>query len=70
MFASKSKKYVQAVTWIAHEDEPGELDRTVLSGSISVALVADLFKVHELDVAKDIITIRKARDNAVRSLLR
>lgn len=53
-----SATYKKAVHWIAYNDEPTELDRDVVALSISVALIADVFGVHEVDVANDVIDVR------------
>jgi hypothetical protein len=50
------------VTWIAHNDESSELnDVQAVAQQISVALVADLFDVHEIDVANAVLALRHWR---------
>lgn len=51
-----------AVEWIAHNDEPSEMDEDVMSGFPSVALIADLFGIEAIKVAQKVI--RKRKDEA------
>jgi hypothetical protein len=53
--------YLNAVAWIAMNDEPRDMDVGSVSEMISVALVADLFFVKPEKVARDIITYRERR---------
>lgn len=53
-----SQKLFNAITWIAYEDEPNELDVDVIASMMTVALVADLFKVSRLDVARKVVEYR------------
>jgi hypothetical protein len=59
----KTPTYLKAVAWIVHNDEPNELNLEIISGFISVCLVADLFGESTEKVAKDVLffkrTIRK-----------
>lgn len=54
----KSKKYIQAVHWIAVNDEPKLLNWSDMRYLISVSLVSDLFDVKSDEVAKDVIMVR------------
>lgn len=62
MTRNKLITYRRAVTWIAHNDESSELnDVQAVAQQISVALVADLFDVHEIDVANAVLALRHWR---------
>lgn len=62
-FASKSTLYRKGVEWIALNDEPSELDQETVSNQISTLLLADLFGIHEIAVADDIIEVRENDTN-------
>jgi hypothetical protein len=49
----------EAYEWIAHNDEPDEMDEEVVAGFVTVALVADVFGATTTHVAKRVIQIRK-----------
>lgn len=54
--------FEQAVDWIALNDAPGDEDALkpgVISGTISVLLVADLFDKQPLAVAKEVVRMRR-----------
>jgi len=54
--------YTNAVTWIAYNDDDSVLDLQAIEQSITVALVADLFKKGDVEqVAVDVQKIREAR---------
>lgn len=55
---TKHPSYKEAVAWIAQNDEPDETDKEVLSGFISVCLVADLFHKTPDQVAKDVVGLK------------
>lgn len=59
---NKSKKYIQAIHWIANNDEPTIFDIRDLSTLISVCLIADLFKLYPEDVALDVLKERKSQE--------
>ncbi len=50
--------YREAIEWIARNDEDGETDVEVMSGLISVLLVADLWRKEPEDVAKAVVRER------------
>lgn len=50
--------YRMGIQWIADNDEPDEMDPSVIDGFISVQLLADLFGKDPLVVAK---AVAKAR---------
>lgn len=52
-------RYKDAVAWIALNDDPDVLDAEDLSGTLTVALAADLFKKHTIEVALDVIAYRE-----------
>lgn len=54
-----SKKLQEACEWIAFNDEPGLMDIVDIACSIPVAMLADVYKEEENDIAKKIIEIRK-----------
>jgi hypothetical protein len=55
---TKKVLYRRGVEWIAHNDEPGELDPEVVAGSISCLLLADMFQIDAEKVAKAIVVER------------
>jgi hypothetical protein len=58
----KRASYREGVAWIARNDSAGEkqrLDPWVISNMISVALLADLFKLDYFKVAEDVVRFRK-----------
>lgn len=58
----KRASYRAGVVWIARNDEPGSsdaLDDSVVSGYISVSLLADLFDKDPGDVARSVIRYRE-----------
>lgn len=58
----KRKGYRYAVAWIALNDNPGDNESLdILSGYVSVALVADLFGVSQYKVAQDVWIYRSAK---------
>lgn len=54
----KFKGYRFGIQWIAHNDEPTEYDPEIVSGMISVLLLADLCNKNPEEVAKDVIRYR------------
>lgn len=54
----KRPGYREAVRWIALNDEPTEHRIAEMERLISVALIADLFDVTTLRVARDVIHFR------------
>jgi hypothetical protein len=52
------KKYNDAVYWIAMNDNDEDLDEDSISNNITVALIADLFKKSDQEVAKAVLKIR------------
>jgi hypothetical protein len=54
----KTKKYIQAVHWIAGNDEPTIMNWVDMRDLVSVSLVADLFAVNADEVSKDVIMVR------------
>ena len=55
----RNPKYVEAIDWIANEDNPGdEQSLEVVAGYMSVGLVADLFGVPSHVVARDVVDRR------------
>ena len=51
--------YRSAVEWIAYNDEPSIVDRKQIAELVSVCLVADVFGVEPINIAKEIILIRR-----------
>jgi hypothetical protein len=51
-------RYMEAVAWIANNDEPGETDAETVSEMISVLLVADLWRKEPEQVADDVLRAR------------
>lgn len=51
--------YRRAIEWIAFNDETACMDADVMSGLISVVLVADLFGKDAMKVATDVIGVRR-----------
>ena len=51
--------YRKAVEWIAVEDEPDDLDVDVVSGYLTVHMVADLFGKDTVTVARAVVRKRK-----------
>jgi hypothetical protein len=56
----KRPSYRHAVGWIAANDEPNEMDEGVVYEMISVILIADIFMIDPLKVAKDVVARRQA----------
>jgi hypothetical protein len=55
----KTPNYLDAVLWIANEDNPGDNESVeFLSGYLTVALVADLFGKDQKEVAMAVWRIR------------
>lgn len=60
----KRASYREAVAWVALNDPGGDsdaLDTDVVSGLITVCLVADVFDVDPIKVGKDVVSFRKTR---------
>lgn len=55
----KRASYRAGVEHIALNDDPTELDESVVSATLTVGLLADLFGVDPERVAKDVIRFRK-----------
>ena len=53
----------RAVEWIAFNDEPTCMDEEVVSGFISVLLVADLFGKESHEIAKRVVDTRRAEND-------
>lgn len=53
--------YRNGIQWIAENDEPEEMDPEVISGFISVCLLADLFGVTTEKVAKAVVAYKKRK---------
>lgn len=51
--------YFDAIYWIAHNDEPDEMDAKTVEGFLTTLLVADVFATKPETVAADIITERR-----------
>lgn len=68
-------KLAKAIEWIARNDEGAEMDRDIIAMFPSVALVADIWAVHETVIAQEIVRIRedieakRARKKAFRAEL-
>lgn len=54
--------YKKGLEWIAENDEPGQVNPQIVSESISVLLLADLFCREPFDVAISVVKRRKERD--------
>jgi len=54
-------KYDEAIYWIAFNDEPGETRVKEMANLMTVVLIADLYGVDPVDVAKDVISRRLSR---------
>lgn len=54
----KRASYRQGLQWIAVNDEPNELETDFVKYQISVILLADLFGVDPVKVAKDVLLTR------------
>lgn len=60
---TKKATYGEAIVWIAFNDETANrTDPTLVEGSISALLVADLFDVDPRRVAQDVIEVRAQED--------
>ena len=57
-------RYLDAVEWIALNDEPTITTIDAVAESISVQLTADLFDKRPVDVALDIVTFRQKFEGA------
>ena len=55
--ASSSSKYLESVGWIAYEDGADSRDVEAVSGMLTVALVAFLFRVSTEAVATDVVNV-------------
>ncbi len=52
-------KYLDAVIWISENDSPGDDDDVeILSGLVTVCMVADLFNIASDIVAQDVLSCR------------
>jgi hypothetical protein len=62
--SESSRRLLQtAVLWIAHNDEPGSKDKLnedVISGYISVLLIADILEIEPREVADMVIRQRRS----------
>ncbi len=56
--ARKPARYLVGVVWIAANDEPEEMHVDTVAEMISTMLLADLFQMEPLAVAKDIVAYR------------
>ena len=56
---NSSKKYLHAIAWIALNDESAEKDVIIISELPSVMLIASMFNLEELKVAKDVLASRE-----------
>jgi hypothetical protein len=66
---NKSKKYKEAIHWIANNDEVTIFDIEELSSLLTVTLIADLFKLSPEDVAEDVIKARKDPTSKIASYM-
>jgi hypothetical protein len=57
----KRASYREGVAWIALNDEPTQIDASVIAEMISVTLLADLFGVSPERVAADIVKARLSK---------
>lgn len=55
----KRASYRKGVEWIALNDDPLVLQVDDLAGTISIALLSDLFEVGQAKVIEDVLKIRK-----------
>lgn len=55
---SAKMDYIEAVKWIAFNDEPEDVVINSIAGYISTSLVADIFMVDRKQVAKDVRKFR------------
>jgi hypothetical protein len=60
--SAKCNGYRFAVEWCALNDESGESDLEIISETISVCLIADLFNITVEKVAFDVLKYRKAHN--------
>lgn len=51
-------KYINAIQWVAFNDDPSVLNVKQIEESITVQLIADVFGKNSLDVARDIYQLR------------
>lgn len=51
-------RYKDAVSWIAMNDDPGEMDDEIVAMNISTKLVADLWDISDRRVARDVVLKR------------
>lgn len=58
----KRQGYRWAVAWIAAEDDPEQCDVDAVAGTLTVALVADMFGKRAWDVASDVVHARKENE--------
>ena len=55
----KTPTYREAVEWIAVNDDPDETRAARIAQNLTVQLVADLFALSTVTVARDIARVRK-----------
>ena len=53
-------RYMDAIRWIANNDEPECTDVDVVAGMISVQLIADVWDKGTATVAADVVQVRAA----------
>jgi hypothetical protein len=54
----KRASYRDGIAWIALNDEPSELDLELIAAYISSSLLADLFQIDTMRVARDVLKFR------------
>ena len=55
-----SRKYRQLVEWISQNDNPGDNEPIeAISGYLSVVMIAHCYKLKAIDVATDVMALRK-----------
>lgn len=54
-------RYVDAVQWVALNDDPSELRIAFVKASVSVHMVADAWRVSSLTVARAVVALRRAK---------
>lgn len=55
-------RFVDALRWIALNDNDAELDVSVVEESVTVLMVADLWRKSAFLIAHDVVQMRRLRD--------
>ena len=59
----KAFYWTDCVSWIAYNDDPGDMDPESIRGNTIVKMVEDLSGRSDLEIAEHIVSLRKIRNS-------